>query len=110
MIAKSRTEELVVFSKRKIRQLKRDIGRLFMDMGNVDSDPEIRVANARKDIDGARAYIAAFMQRYPAAQYPKKRFRKVHELFAGLAASCDTAERRMQSFKNIRLPGNGHTH
>jgi hypothetical protein len=98
-MTESRTKKLVAFEEDQIRQWTRDIGKLFMDMGGVDLDPQDRVNDGQRRIEEARSKLAALRE-----QYPKERFQKVHGLFDALEASCDIAEGRMQRFKKIRLP------
>ena len=105
MIAESDTKEAVLLEKDRMKALKHDVMRLFMDFENADPDPKVRVKNAQEKIDEARKFLSALMESYPAIRRPVGRFQEIHELFSALEASCKKAEERMERFKNVRLRG-----
>jgi hypothetical protein len=97
------TERPVAFNRAHLWRLNRGIKRLFMDIAGANSDPEEQVRDAQQKIAEVRNYLLALNERYPMAQYPKKKFRKIRELFADLERSCEKAEDRMRRFTSIRL-------
>lgn len=103
MITEGRTEAAIVCSRSRLKTMTRGIKKLFMDMGPAETDPEERIVDAIAKITEAREYLEALRSQYPEVRYPRKRFRKVYELFERLSVSCEKAEDRMKKFEERRL-------